>query len=178
MEDNVKASFWKPALIYSAIVGFVGVLLGVVFYVMVLYAASWTQLVTIVVGIAVLAYCLVAYRNEHLGGFASYGQLFLMALVIGVISSVIAVIYTYLMHVVIDPELVDKMKLATEEKLMNNPRIPENMLDDMFERMAKQFELKRMLISVFVSGVVGNAIIGLILAAFIKKEQSPMDAAV
>jgi len=177
MEENVKAPFWKPALIYGAIVGFVSVMLGVIFYLINLYAASWTQWVSIVVGIAILAYCLVAYRNEHLGGFASYGQLFLMALVIGVIASVIGVIYTYLMHAVIDPELADKIRLVAEEKLMNNPRIPENMLDEMIERMAKQFEMKRMLITAFIGGVIGNAIFGLILAAFIKREETPADLA-
>lgn len=177
MEENVKAPFWKPALIYGAIAGFVSILVGVAFYLMALYAASWTQWVSLAVGVAILAYCLVAYRNEHLGGFASYGQLFRMALVIGVIASFITVIYTYLMHAVIDPELTDKMKLVVEEKLMNNPRIPENMLDDMIERMAKQFEMKKMLITAFVGGVVGNAIFGLILAAFIKKEETPADLA-
>jgi len=172
-----KASFWKPALIYGAIVGFVSILMGVIFYVMNLFAASWTQWLSIAVGIAILAYCLVAYRNEYLGGFATYGQLFLMALVIGVISSFLLIIYTYLMHVVIDPELADKMKLVVEEKMMNNPRIPESMIDDMMERMAKNFELKRMMISGFVGGVLINAVLGLILAAFIKKEETPADLA-
>jgi hypothetical protein len=43
--------------------------------------------------------------------------------------------------------------------------------------MAKQFELKRMLIMTFIAGVVTNAILGLILAAFIKKEETPADLA-
>ena len=173
-----KASFWKPALIYGAIVGFVGILLSVIFYIMDLATANWTSYVSIVVGIAVLAYCLVAYRKEHLGGYARYGQLFLMALVIGIISSIISTIYSYVLFTVIDTELIDKIKLVAEEKMMNNPRIPENMLDDMIERMAKNFELKRMLLMTFFGGVVGNAIIGLILAAFIKKEETPVDTAV
>ncbi|MCP4311470.1 MAG: DUF4199 domain-containing protein [Bacteroidetes bacterium] len=177
MEENVKAPFWKPALIYGAIVGFVSILLGVIFYVMNLYATSWIQWVSLVIGIAILAYVLVAYRNEHLGGFATYGQLFLMALVIGLVSSILLLIYTYLMHVVIDPDLADKIKLVAEEKMMNNPRIPENRVDGMIERLGKSFELKRMLITTFIGGVVANAIIGLILAAFIKKEETPVDVA-
>ena len=65
-----------------------------------------------------------------------------------------------------------------EEKMMNNPRIPENMVDDMIERMAKNFEPRRMLTMALIGGIVVNAIIGLILAAFIKKEETPVDAAV
>ena len=173
-----KASFWKPALIYGAIVGFVGILLSVIFYIMDLATANWTTYLSIVVGIAVLAYCLVAYRKEYLGGFARFGQLFVMALVIGVISSIMNTIYSYLMFNVIDPELIDKIRLVAEEKMMNNPRIPENMLDDMIERMAKSFEPRRMLTMVLIGGVVVNAIVGLILAAFIKKEENPVDTAV
>ncbi len=173
-----KASFWKPALIYGAIVGFVGILLGVIFYIMDLATANWTSYLSMVVGIAVLAYCLVAYRKEYLGGFAKFGQIFVMALVIGIISSIITTIYSYVLYTFIDPELIDKIKLVAEEKMMNNPRIPENMLDDMIERMAKNFEPKRMLTMGLIFGIVGNAIIGLILAAFIKKEENPVDTAV
>ena len=173
-----KSSFWKSALTYGAILGFVSILLGVIFYVMNLYAASWTGIVSVVVGIAVLAYCLVAYRNESLGGFAGFGQIFVMALVIGIISSIISTIYSYLMFNIIDPELADKMRLVVEEKMMNNPRIPENRLDEMIERAAKGFEPKRMLMTTLFGGIGMNAIIGLILAAFIKKEENPVDTAV
>ncbi len=172
-----KASFWKAALIYGAIAGFVGILLGVIFYVMNLYAASWTQWVSILVAIAVLVYCLKAYRNEYLGGFARFGQLFIMALVIGVISSIISLIYSYLMYTVIDPELLDKIRLAAEEKMMNNPRIPESMMDDMIERMAKNFEPKRMYIMTIVGGTVMYSILGLIMAAILKKEENPLEGA-
>ena len=116
-----KASILKPALIYGAIVGFVGILLSVIFYVMDMTTASWTQYVTMLIGIVVLAYCLVAYRKEYLGGFATYGQIFLMALLIGVVSTIITTVYSYILFTVIDPELVDKLRLAAEEKMMNNP---------------------------------------------------------
>lgn len=172
-----KASFWKPVLIYGAIVGFVGILLGVIFYVMDLATASWTTYVNIVVGIAIMAYCLVAYRKEYLGGFAKFGQIFVMALMIGVVSSLITTLYAYVLFAVIDPELIDKIRLVAEEKMMNNSRIPEHMLDDIIERNAKNFVLKRMISMSLIMGISGNAILGLILAAFIKKEETPLDAA-
>lgn len=173
-----KASFWKAALIYGAIAGFVGILLGVIFYLMNLYAASWTQWVSILVAIAVLVYCLKAYRNEYLGGYARFGQLFLMALVIGVIASIISLIYSYLMYTVIDHELLDKIRLAAEEKMMNNPRIPESMLDEMIERLEKNFEPRRMYMMTVIGGTAMYAILGLILAAILKKEETPLDTAV
>jgi amino acid transporter len=177
MEEEVKAPFWKPALIYGAIVGFVGILIGVIFYIMDLTTKNWSQWVSSLIALAVLIYCLVAYRKEYLGGFASYGQIFLMALVIGVVATILSTIYSYILMGIIDTELIDKLRIVAEEKITNNPKIPENYYDIAMERLDKQFTLNRMLIMGSIGGTVIYAIIGLIAAAFIKKEESPADMA-
>jgi len=74
MEEEVKAPFWKPALIYGAIVGFVGILIGVIFYIMDLTTKNWSQWVSSLIALAVLIYCLVAYRKEYLGGLPPTGR--------------------------------------------------------------------------------------------------------
>jgi hypothetical protein len=178
MEENAKAPFWMPALIYGAIAGFVAILLSVIFYLMNLSAASWTQWVSLPVAIIVLIFCLLAYRKEYLGGFATYGQMFKMALMIGIISTVLGTIFSYLMFTVIDPDLLEKVRLAAEEKIIHNPRIPEGMQDDMIARVDKNMAIGRMMIMALVGGIILNTILGLIVAAFIKKEQTPVDAAV
>jgi hypothetical protein len=169
MEQSAKAPFWKPALIYGAILGFVGILLGVIFYFLNLTTESWVGYVSIVVSIAVMAYCLLAYRKEYLGGYASFGQIFVMALVIGIIASILSTIYTYVMYTVVDPDLTEKIRLMAEERIMNNPRIPESMYEDVMDRMEGRFTPARMTRMALIWGVAANAIIGLILAAFIKK---------
>jgi len=171
MEENVKVPFWKPALIYGAILGFVGILVGVLFYFLNLTTQTWAGYVSIAITIAVMAYCLVAYRKEYMGGYASFGQVFLMALVIGIIATILSAIYTYLMYAVIDPGLSEKMQLMAEERIINNPRIPESMHGDLLERMEGRFTPGRMIRTALIWGSIGNAIIGLILAAFIKKNK-------
>jgi hypothetical protein len=79
---------------------------------------------------------------------------------------------------VIDPDLIEKLRLVQEEKILSNPRIPESMHDQVLARLDKQFALNRMMIMGLIFGPVMYAIIGLIAAAFIKKEQNPVDAAV
>jgi ABC-type antimicrobial peptide transport system permease subunit len=171
MEEKVKASFLKPALIYGAILGGVGVLLGLILYFMNLSTETWVQWVSLVIGIAVLVYCLIAYRNEYLGGFASYGQILKMAVVIGIISAIIGTIYTYILHGVLDPDLVDKIRIAAEERIMNNPRIPESYYDQAMERVEKSLTLKKMVMNALIWGTVVNIILGLIISAFVKKEE-------
>jgi len=178
MEENAKAPFWMPALTYGAIAGFAGILLSVIFYFMNLSTANWTQYIGILVGIVVLVFCLLAYRKEYMGGFATFGQMFKMALMIGIISTILGTIFSYLMMTVIDPDLLGKIRLAAEEKVINNPRIPESMHDDVIARMEKNFHIGRMMIMGLVGGIFLNAIFGLIVAAFVKKEQTPTDVMV
>jgi uncharacterized membrane protein len=171
MEEKVKAPFLKPALIYGAILGVASVLVGLILYFMDMSTAKWAMWPTLVIGIAAMVYCLVAYRNEYLGGFASYGQIFKMAIVIGIIASIIGAIYTYLLYGVLDPDLIDKVRIAAEERIMNNPRIPESYYDQAMERLETSLTVKRMIMNSLIWGTVANAILGLIISAFVKKEQ-------
>jgi len=171
MEEKVKAPFLKPALIYGSILGVAGVLLGLILYFMNLTNETWVLWPSLAVSLAVFIYCLLAYRNEYLGGFASYGQILKMAIVIGIIATVIAAIYTYLLYGVLDPELLDKSRIAAEERIMNNPRIPESYYDQAMERVDKMMTIKRMVRMALIGGFVMNAILGLIISAFVKKEQ-------
>lgn len=178
MEEKAKAPFWKPALIYGAIVGVVGIVLSLVFYFLNVMTATWIGWVSILVSIAVLAYVLVAYRNEYLGGFASFGQIFVMGVVIGIVAAILNAVYTYLLYEVIDPGLVEKMRIAAEERIMSNSRIPESMYDDIFEKMETRMQTGRMVVMSLIVGPIINAVLSLIIAAFVKKSENPVSNAV
>jgi hypothetical protein len=172
MEEKVKTPFWKPALIYGAILGFVSVFLSLVFYFIGLNTENWTSWVIMLINLVLLVYLMIHYRKEYLGGYASFGQIFLMVLVsAGIISTIINVVYMYLLYTVIDPGLLEQMRIMAEERIMSNSRIPESMYDDLMERMAKTMTVSYMTKMQLILGPVVNAVIGLIVAAFIKKEE-------
>jgi hypothetical protein len=172
MEEQAKAPFWKPALMYGAILGLVSVFISLVFYFIGMATESWTGWVTMLVMLVLLVYLMIQYRNVHLGGYASFGQIFVMVLVsAGIISTIISAVYTYLLYTVIDPGLVDQVRIVAEERIMNNSRIPESMYDDLIEKNEKRITVSFMIKMALIFGPVVNAIIGLIVAAFIKKEK-------
>jgi hypothetical protein len=172
MEEQVKAPFWKPALMYGAILGFVSVFISLVFYFIGMATVNWTSWVIMAINLALLVYLMIQYRNVHLGGYASFGQIFLMVLVsAGIFATIISAVYTYLLYTVIDPGLVDQMRIVAEERIMSNSRIPESMYDDIMERMEKSMRVGYMVKLALIVGPLLNAIIGLIIAAFIKKEK-------
>jgi hypothetical protein len=172
MEEQVKAPFWKPALIYGVILGIVSVFISLVFYFIGMATVSWTGWVTMLVGLVLLVYLMIQYRNVHLGGYASYGQIFVMVLVsAGIIATIISVLYQYVLFTFIDPGLLDQAKIAAEERIMSNSRIPESMYDDLIEKVDKRTTVAFLTKRGLILGPIMNAIIGLIVAAFIKKEK-------
>ena len=172
MEENVKAPFWKPALIYGLILGFVSIFLSLVFYFIGMATASWTNWVTFLVSLVLLVYLMIQYRNTYLGGYATYGQIFLMVLVsAGVVSTIIGALYQYVFLTFIDPGMVDQIRIIAEERIMSNSRIPESMYDDLLEKIEKRTTVPYMLRMSLILGPVINAFIGLIVAAFLKKEE-------
>jgi hypothetical protein len=172
MEEQAKAPFWKPALMYGAILGLVSVFISLVFYFIGMSSENWTNWLNMAVTIVLLVYLMIQYRNVHLGGYASFGQIFVMVLVsAGIISTIIGALYTYLLYTVIDLDLVDQLRIATEEKIMSNSRIPESMYDDILEKMEKRMTVGYMVKMALIFGPIINALIGLIVAAFIKKEK-------
>jgi hypothetical protein len=172
MEEKVKAPFWKPALMYGAILGLVSVFISLVFYFIGMATENWTSWATMLVILALLVYLMIQYRNVQLGGYASFGQIFVMVFVsAGIVATIINAAYTYLLFTIIDPGLVDQVRIAAEEKIMSNSRIPESMYDDILDRMEKRMTVGSMIKTALIFGPIIYAILGLIVAAFIKKEK-------
>lgn len=176
MDDQVKAPIWKPALIYGAILGLTGIFLSLVFYFLGMLAQGWVGWINFAITTALTVYLMILYRDNYLGGFASYGQIFVMVLLSGIVSTIIGSAFVYLLYDVIDPALIDQARIAAEEKIMGNSRIPENMYDTIFEKIEKNTTPAYMLKAGLIAGTLISAIIGLIIAAFVKKEETPMNA--
>lgn len=174
MEEKAKKPVLKAALIYGAIIGFVGIVIAVLFDLMGLTFKTWAGLVSFAISIVLVAYSLSAYKKEYLGGYASYSDLMLMTLLMSVFATVLTTIYTAINITLIDPDLPEKMFNVAYDKMAKNPRMTEDVLDMMVERMEGKFTPARLLIQGFIGGYVMTVIIGVIAGAFIKKE-NPAD---
>ena len=174
MEEKAKGSFWKAALIYGAILGFISILVAVILYVLNAQFKTWAWIASLLVSIGVLVYCLKAYRDEYLGGFATYGKLLIMTLAIAVVSSLLSVAYTYVLVNYIDTEYVEKVKQFTIEKIQENPRVTEAQLDALIERTENKTTNAKIIRQPLVGGIILTFVIGLIAAAFLKREENPV----
>lgn len=175
MEEKAKAPFWKPALIYGAILGVVSILVAVVLYILNAQFKPLGWVISVLISIFVLTYCLKAYRNEYLGGFASYGKLILMTLAIAVISSLLLGAYTYVLVNYIDEDYVEKAKQFSIEKISENPRLTEAQLDAWIERTETKTTNASTIKRGLIGGIIFIFIIGLVAAAFLKREENPIN---
>jgi len=170
MEEQAKVPVFKAALIYGAIVGFVSIVVSVLLNLLDLTFATWAGFLSLAITFGILVYVLRAYREEYLGGYAKYGQLVLMSLYIGIVSSVLVTIYTYINITIIDPDFIQKTINFTYDKMANNPRMTDEVLDMVMERMESKMTVSRIIIQGAIGGIVWTTILGLIVGAFTRKQ--------
>ena len=165
--DNVK----KWALI-SALVGIVFQLLQQITGIMsqgigiiVLYS-----IVTIGVSVAIYAFALREHRDQELGGFMSFKRAFLLGFTIGMVSSVIALIFNYIYMNYINHGALEA-QLEMTRGIMEKMGVPDDKLDDVIEEQRKSLTSPMFIVkSLFGAGFL-VAIISLIMAAIMKKDR-------
>jgi len=171
MEEKTKSPMMKAALIYGLIIGFVSIVVSVVLDLLGIKFESWANLLSIVISIGLIVYSQAAYKKEYMGGFASYGELMKMTLLMSLVSTILLTAYTAINITVIDPDALEKMYNMTYIKIAENPRFTDDMVDSIMERMEGRFTFNRVVLQSLIGGYIITVIIGLITAAFIKKEQ-------
>lgn len=165
-------SFMKSAMTFGLITGLVVVVYTLLLYMTDSYLTKNSflgilQWVFIAIGIY---WGIKSYRDQYEGGYITYGKSLGLGALISVFAGVIMGIFTYLLYVVIDPELMEKsIKLAQEEMLRSG-------LSE--ERVAAATKLQQqftspiiMLISSVFSMAFFGTIISLVVSIFTKREK-------
>lgn len=167
MEEK-SVSIWKSTMISGLYLAIATILISVVFYVIGNPFSKTSQYLSYALFLAGILWGQISYKKE-LGGFATYGQVFLAGLLTMVFASIISSIYTYLLYTVIDPSLQEQLRLYTEEQMIAQGRVPEGQMEAALEMTAK-FQTPTMMVvfGIFGGSLIG-AIISLITAIFIKK---------
>ncbi|MCE4564360.1 DUF4199 domain-containing protein [Maribellus sp. CM-23] len=173
MEEQKPASLLKSSLTSGIYIGVALILISVILYVAGLMFETWAQYVSwpILLGGAVWAQ--LAYRKS-LGGEMTYGQALGVGVLALIFASVLSSIYAYLLYAVIDPSLQEQLRILTEQRIIEQGKVPEEQLD-MVVGMATKFQ-KPAILAAF--GILGGAFVGLIIslitAIFTKKNPSDL----
>lgn len=176
MENEYKADYAfcvKNGAIVGAIYGALSILL---------YTISEGLLANGILGIVILlSYAIVfgvlgvKYRN-HSGGFLSFGQAYSAIFIMVLMAILVSTVFSILLHQGIDPDLGSRLMditLETSEQMMRRFGAPEDQIQESIAEMGKtnSYSLMNQLKGILYAGIIGNALVSLILAAIAKNNR-------
>jgi hypothetical protein len=174
--ENKNTSVLYNGLVWGAILGFVGIIYNVILYMLDQNLNQNLGYLGILITIVVLILGVRSYRDSVMEGVLPFGPAFKFCFIVIVVSSVIGIIYAYILWTVIDPDIISKMKDMQMEKMLEKG-IPEEALDQAMAISGKFMTPIMMTIMGLFSGILMGTIVALIVAAIFKKNE-PEDLAV
>lgn len=169
-----KVSFFNNALKFGLYYAVFSIILTLVIYILdIKLYETFTSLsmlfFSLVFAIGFILYGIKTYRQNGLGGKITFGQAFGQGFVIGVIASLISVIFNYILYEFIDPGYLPNMMVEAVDYL-ESKGIPDEYLEPAIENMENSFSTMGQLKSGLIAGPVVSLIISLIVAAAVKKD--------
>jgi len=171
-----KVSFLGNAFTYSLIISIFSIILALVYYVFAIELFSYgfiatNILLSLIIVIGAMLFGLKNYREKALGGVISFGKAFLQAFAIGVFGYIVIALFNYTLHAWIAPEYAASQLdgfIGFMEGFGAN--IPDEAFDEAISDFEKKMTPMGQLIEGFKNGAIMSLIIGLIVAASIKKD--------
>ena len=146
--ETQKLTPGKFAMNYGLILGLVMIAISVVTYVtgMALEGTQWPQWLYYVIFPITVIYAISQYKKSN-GNLLKLGEAIKLGVLIGVISAIVYVIYGLIFQFIIDPEFMDLMKEVARDKMLEQPNMTEEMVDQSMK-----------IVEMFMNPFVGSAI--------------------
>ena len=151
---ETKVNVWKANLNNGLILGLIGVVFTLLLY--------------------FLDFLIKSYRDSHLNGYITYGQSVGAGVIIFLYSTIISVIFSYILYKYIDPGLISKILASSEETLAKRNGITQEQIDTGMAFTKKLMTPGFMAITGLIGGMFMGTIMTLIVSIFTKKEGNPL----
>lgn len=168
--ENKNTTVFYNGLVWGAILGFVGIIYNVILYMLDQNLNQTLAYLGILITIVVLILGVRSFRDNVRDGILPFGPAFQFGFIVILVSSVIGIIYAYILWTVIDPDILIKMKDMQMEKMLEQG-IPEEAMDQAMAISSKFMTPLMMSIIGLFSGVFMGTIVALIIAAIFKKNE-------
>jgi hypothetical protein len=176
MEDK-KQTVVSASMIYGLLVAVAVIIFSLIIFLLDTDSKSPLNYLSYVFIVAGVIYAQVNYRNKQLSGYITYGKAFMVGLMTMVFAAILVAIYTYINVTVIDPGIVEEARQIGEERMIKQG-MTDLQIDQTFAMTGWMFSPAWMTFMVVAANIFVGAIISLITAIFIKKEdQTTMPAA-
>ncbi|MDO6597042.1 DUF4199 domain-containing protein [Oceanihabitans sp. 2_MG-2023] len=123
---------------YGLVLGLILILIAVIMYVtgLQLEGVQWPMYIYYVIFPAIIIYAISQYKKSN-ANILSLGQAIKVGLLIAVISALIFAVYGLIFNYLIDPEFQGLAMEATRDKLLENPNLTEELVDQQMVMIEK-----------------------------------------
>lgn len=180
METKTRSVF-SQSLIYGGLTGLASIVFALIMYIFDVQQKNPVMYISFAILLAGVILADLNYRNKMNGGYISFGQAFLIGFLTIIIAGLISSIYTYVFYTFFDPaahaKIVDTAMEQAELKMIEQGS-PSDQID-MGLKVARMFmSPAAMALFGLLWSVIIGAILSLLTAIFVKKEDKSFDAAV
>lgn len=111
-----------------------------------------------------------SYRDNSLDGAISYGKAFTFMFYITIATSLLYMVYMYVLFNFLDPGMIDVIKEQAAEKLYQSSGLTDEQIEQAVEMQSMWVNSTMMTISGFFGSLIFGTILSLIVAIFVKKD--------
>jgi len=169
--EKKNTSVFYNGLIWGLILGFAGIIYQVILYMLDQNLNQVLGYGGILISLILLVLGMRSFRDSIRDGVLPFGTAFGFGIVAIVVSGVIGTIYGYIMWTVIDPDIITKMMELQTEKMLERG-LPEEAIEQAIGITSKFMKPGVMAAMGLGSSLFFGAILSLIVAAFMKRDES------
>jgi hypothetical protein len=178
MEEKPRSST-THALNYGLITGAILIVFSLILFIANLYMNKGMSFVGYAILLGGMILGTLEYRKKHLNGFMSYGQAFSLGFKIGLFAGIVSSIYMFFFAQYINPgfpqELLDQARQGMMER---SGEMTEEQMDQALSMTAKFMSPPMLAVFGLLYYIIFSAIVSLITAIFLKKEDKSLNTLV
>lgn len=178
MEEKPR-SVISNGIYYGLITGAAMTVYSLIMFLLDLYlnkTVSWIGYLFLIGG---MIWGTIEFRKKYSNGFLTFGKAFSSCFFIGLFAGIIASVYLYVFIQFIHPGFINELlNQARENMLVSKPDMTDEQLEQALSISAKFMSPVMMVIWGLAAYSAISAIIGLILAIFLKKEDTSLNTTV
>lgn len=175
MEEKPR-SVISNGIFYGLITGAAIVVFSLIMFLMDLYlnkAVNWIGYIFLIAG---MIWGTLEFRKKYANGFLTYGKAFSSCFWIGLFAGIIASVYLFVFIQFIHPGFINELlDQARENMLASRPDMTDEQLEQAISMSAKFMTPVMMVVWGLAAYAAISAVIGLILAIFLKKEDPSLN---
>jgi len=174
MEEKSRSTTVQ-GMYFGAITGIAIIIFSLLLYVADLHmnrSVTWISYLFLLGG---MIWGTLDYRKKYLNGFMSYGKAFSTTFMIGLFAGILGSIYIFVFAQFIHPGFIQEIMEQSREQIVNsNPNLSEEQVEQALAISSKFTSPVMMMIWGVVMYAIFSAILGLIAAIFLKKEDKSL----